>query len=370
MTASRGQLPEELAGRLLTYTNYKWLDVAISATGRSSGLVAAGPGCRPGLRRLRSTKDSGPLVYDERRWAAELASPSSPLGLPSGDGLFEITLDQWVAGVVADGVGGVLTPSKFVASADWPTLRALVAAANEVTSPRAITLVATDAAMLDPEQLGTFIDVVSRSVKPLAFVFAAKRRPLGSAGRVAGLRALLAAVPGSLLLATEVLAALDGLTRGAAAAAIGLTGGLRRPARPDDVTGGGFSNGALPGLFLRELCEHRSPMTYADWYANSPSPRCGRCGGRALDSFAGTDQDRRAILRHNVHTWLAMWDELHPLRREEQQQALAEELRTAFSRHARLRLGNVRLEVDPLLRQLVELDDPEQRSATRAGSWH
>jgi hypothetical protein len=121
-------------------------------------------------------------------------------------------------------------------------------------------------------------------------------------------------------------------------------------------------------LFLRELWEHRSPGIYADWYANSPSPICRACGGRALDAFDNDEADKQAVLRHNLHAWLAVADELGTKNAAEQHRWLADEWSAALAAHLSLRpaLGNI--EADRVLRQLVELDDPMGRRTTPRGA--
>jgi hypothetical protein len=66
----------------------------------------------------------------------------------------------------------------------------------------------------------------------------------------------------------------------------------------------------VPGLFLRELWETRSPSVYADWFANRRAPTCAACGGRSLDRFSSHPLDKQQVLRHNVHAWLDVLDEI------------------------------------------------------------
>jgi hypothetical protein len=369
MTARAG-LPSALTGTLLAYANHDWYDAAVSETARHSrsGLVLAEEEAVPILRRLKAGGYTRALVFDPRLWARQVVSVRAPMVMPESGGLFQVTLDEWAAGIVADGATAVFTPSKFVQAADWPALDAVVRAGNAASRPELITLIAADAAMLDDVHRVKFIDSVKHSSRATAFLFAAARKPLATWGRAAGLRDLVSALPGCLLLGTEVLAATDVLAHGAGAAAIGLTGGLRRPNRPGDQGGGNNAVGGVPGLFLRDLWEQRSPSMYADWYAGRPSPHCSTCG-RVLDSFGSTRSEKKVVLRHNVHAWLEVFSDIGHLRPPERRRWLVGERLDAFMRHASLRPAQSEVEADPLLRQLVELDDPMQRRTTPAGTW-
>lgn len=368
MRAGVTQLPSGLSGRLLAYGTEDFYRVAVTGTAEheASGLVLAGRRAVPIMRRLRWGRYPQPLVFDLRAWSSEVATVGAPFELPEPNGLVSVSADEWLSGVSSAGATAVLTPSKFVPHGAWDVLEAVIEAASHVTVPDVLTLVATDAAMLDEPYVGKLIEVVGQSELPVAFVFAAKDKPLAQRGRAAGLRRVVAGVPGCLILGTEVLSATDALTHGAGAAAIGVTGGLRRPSRPED-RGRGFAAAGVPGLFLRELWESRSPTVYADWYANSTSPWCDECG-RVLDVFGRTASEKEAVLRHNVHAWLGVWSELCALHESERSLELAAELRDAFTRHLALRPA-AGMSADELLRQLVELDDPMQRRTAPDGSW-
>lgn len=57
------------------------------------------------------------MMADVAAWRTVAATSSAPLALPSSDGMFGVTLDDWAAGTAA---GVVLTPSGFVRHRDWP----------------------------------------------------------------------------------------------------------------------------------------------------------------------------------------------------------------------------------------------------------
>jgi hypothetical protein len=364
-------LPAALDGRFLAYTTgeYQGLAAAETASSEASGIVVRDQSPLDALKRSRAYGYSGPVVLDVGEWTTQTAAPDTPTLLHAPDALAQVTLDSWAGGLLAAGADAVLTPSKFVRAGNWAALRAVLAAGEDTSLPGVLTLVATDAAMLDSPRRRTFIKALSRTSRPVALLFAAKNKPLACWGRAAALREVMTALPGCLLMGVEPIAAADAFSYGASAAAIGITGGLRRPRRPGDAGGGPNSKDFLPGLFLRDLWEHRSPGTYADWYASAPSPVCAACGGRALDEFGGDDADKEAVLRHNAHAWLEVHSELRVIDLAARRSVLAGERADALVAHLSLRPATMRLEADPVLRQLAELDDSLGRRTTPEGAW-
>lgn len=209
---------------------------------------------------------------------------------------------------------------------------------------------------LNPELLDQTIRLLSAAQRPIALILLSKQQPLGKQQRMTGLRILLASIPDVLLLASEPAVALDTVLYGASAASVGVTSGLRQPSPPPK--GGGFANGYVTGMLLRELWEHRSPVTYADWYRGRPEPVCVLCPEqRSFASYDPGSRDKNIILRHNLRTWLAVLDELRALPLSEARSHLAQERREALDRNAQLRPQATLSEFDPVLRQLVALDD-------------
>ncbi|WP_219418590.1 hypothetical protein [Pseudonocardia nigra] len=367
---SGGPFVDRVSGRLLCYVapnNESDLAVAVRAaalTGghEASGLVVRGPRTTKLLRSLDQMSAPGtarqPVIVDPGKWTKTVATANVPLDLDADeDVLIPLTLEQWAASWFSAGADAVLTPSGFVESGDWPALKAVLVAGAQVRDPRVATLIATDAAMLDPARLATFLEHVDeqRAGRPLAFVFAAKSVHLARARRMSGLRELLAAFPGSLVVGAEVLAATDVLVHGGTAA-IGLLASQRQP-RPPGKGGGPGSAGFIPGLFLRELWETRSPSIYRDWYRNHSAPVCAGCGGRAVDEFTTDPADKEAVLLHNVHAWLKVLD---GLRGEDLDQHgwLVRERWHARGAHRKLGPRGAGAPVDPLLAALCELDGP------------
>lgn len=355
-------------GRLLAYADAETapLVAALTAAHPASGIVVRGSRAMAAIRALPDAYRRQPMVVDLAAWPTETATADAPFRLPAPDGLFPITLDSLAAAALGDGGALLLTPSRYVAGTDWVSLRAVLAAGAATERDDVVTHVVCHAAMLSPDHRAMFLrnlDEHARS-RPLAFTFCGR---ITSRDSARGLRELVTEFPGSLVVGTDALAGCDIAARGVSAA-IGVTGSLRRPA-PPGTSKGGFANGFVPGLFLHPLWEFRSPTTYADWYANSPSPGCAMCGGRPLDAFSNHPADKQAVLLHNVHAWLRVLDELRSRSPLEAQAWLDADRRRALAEHSVLRPGAGRLAADPLLRSLCEIDDLLGRRTDVTGRW-
>lgn len=359
-----------LAGRLLSYCAAGDVDLidGLLRAHPATGLVVRGAKACDVLAQLPESGSTHPLVVDLGAWAGTEASVEAPMCLPV-DGLFPVDLDMWASSLIDHGASVVLTPSLFVRCADWAALRAVLRTGATTSRSQVRTLVPTDAAMLEPALLGVFLRVLTEHAggRRLVFVFADRKEPLAGRDRMVGLRSVLVHFPGSLVMGADVLAATDVVARGGVGA-VGLTGSLRRPRRPGD-RGGPPAKGWIPGLFLRQMWETRSPSVYADWFANSPSPTCSDCGGRALDGFSADPNDKRQVLRHNVHAWLDVHTEITRRQPAAAKEWLHWERCRGLAAHAALRPVPARLKADALLRALCELDDPQQRRITPTGDW-
>ena len=367
---SGGPVVERMSGRLLCYVApHTAQDVAVVARvaaltfgEETSGLVVRGRHTGELLRDFGRQSPSGAarqsVIVDPGCWTEVVATAEMPMGVPADeDVLFAVPLEEQMESLLQSGAEGVFTPSGFVESGDWQALKAVLVAGARVRDRRVATLVATDAAMLDSARSSTFLQYLDEqhAGRPLAFVFAARSVHLARAGRMAGLRELLDAFPGSLVVGTEILAATDVVVRGGSAA-IGLRASQRKP-RPPGRGGGSQAAGFIPGMFLRELWETRSPSYYAEWYRNRAAPACAACG-RGPESFTCDQADKDAVLIHNVHAWLGVLTDLSRQGDHARMWLVDERWRARLAHHDIGPTGTG-APVDPLLTALCELDGPQ-----------
>jgi hypothetical protein len=241
------------------------------------------------------------LVADTRHWAGHFASAQDPSQVSSQ----LIDLDTWAeCALAASGATAVLMPAGFIRLGDTAALAAVLAELGQASHPGLVGFVATDAQTLTPQYLSEFVDAIGRyRRRPLAFLFADKRKPLAKYPRLNGLRTLLSRFPGSHVHGVDALAGTDAIAHGAGWVGIGASSSRRWPQRPADKEGGPPAAGYMPGTFLRELLEMRSPAIYTDWYANSRSPVCGKCA-RRIDSYRPTPADKARIIAHNMQLFM------------------------------------------------------------------
>ena len=114
--------------------------------------------------------------------------------------------------------------------------------------------------------------------------------------------------------------------------------------------------------------EMRTPSTYADWHANTLSPRCDRCD-RALDLFRVNPAEKTAAIAHNLHGIRDVVTELLAQPQADRRSWLNDERVAAFESHALLVSSAAKVYADLMLRRLIELDDPAGRSTAPGGVW-
>lgn len=306
-------------------------------------------------------------VVDTRGWHAEHATVDVPTDLD--DGLPLYTLDEWgQAALSSSGAAAVLTPSRFLGT-DRAARQSLLRATENSTVDGLVTFLPLDAAVLVGESLAELIeDLRATNKRQFAFVFAGPKRPLENYRRLVGLRRLLAEFSGSWVFGVDALVGTDCLAHGAGLAAVGSSSGRRWPHRPSDAGGGSNAAGYLPGLFLVDIFEFRSPMIYADWYANAPSPMCRSCH-RTLDLFEPTGPDKEAIIAHNLHQISDLAADLLAHDSADQADWLNRFRVQCFETHQQLNGTGAEVVADPTLLHLCSMDDPQMRTALKTGHW-
>lgn len=301
---------------------------------------------------------------DPGAWRHVNATPQEPLS--DVDSLFGIAgwyEQNFPVGGPVDGY----TPSKFLRATDRTARRSLLEQTADLP-PNIITRIAIDASVLEAARRDDFLDdLAAHQGRKFSFIFADKKDPIAEYQRIGGLRQVLGEHPGSEVDHVDPLIAADALASGASWVGVGASSARRMPRRPGDSGSGRNSVGYLPGLFLEKLLELRSPMIYADWYANSRSPYCATCS-RPLDVFEPNSIDKTVIIGHNLHETTAHIGNLF---------AHAPAARAAWLREVRLEAHDRHMQLNPLgdmvlnrgLHKFLELDDPQMRSMSRAGAW-
>jgi len=338
------------------------------AAATAAPMLVSSPEACGGVTTLRADGHSSPLIGDTRQWRHMVATVEVPTEIQAGLPLYD--LDGWASSFLqSSNADAVFTPSYFVSRGDWNALDAVLEATSAISTPGLVTLVPTDAAMLSSHHLSDFLEALRRSPqRRFAFIFADKKTPLQKWDRLNGLRVLLCEFPGSWVIGVDALVATDALAHGAGFAAVGTSSGHRWPRRPGDSGGGPLARNFLPGLFLRDLLEFRSPDFYSDWYADSPSPSCTVCE-RRLDAFEPNDADKQRIIEHNLHAIHCLAADLLGIPAADRPAWLGNARLAALEAHGSLTSQATPVRADPTLRYLCEMDDPQLRSTTPSGAW-
>ncbi|MGH3926430.1 MAG: hypothetical protein ACRDTT_26805, partial [Pseudonocardiaceae bacterium] len=184
---SQSTMTPAVVGRFLAYTTEEHEGVAIAGTQSSpvSGIVVRDRDPQGAVRRMRLAGYRSIVIPEVGAWTREVATPCRPTILRDPDALIQMSLDSWASDLLRAGADAVLTPSRFVPLGDWAALRAVLRAGEETELPEVVTLIATDAAMLDSTYRRTFVELLVTN-RPVALVFAGKNPPFESSGRVAG----------------------------------------------------------------------------------------------------------------------------------------------------------------------------------------
>lgn len=307
------------------------------------------------MPRLRVRADPGAWRHRDATADEPLAGVDNLFGV---EGWYE---QHFPVGGPVDGY----TPSMFLRASDRSARQALLEQTAELPA-NITTRVAIEAAVLGVAHRDQFLeDLAPHRGRKLAFVFADKKNPIANYQRIEGLRQVLNEHPGSEVDHVDPLIAADALASGATWVGVGASSARRMPRRPGDTGGGPPAAGYLPGLFLAELLELRSPMVYANWYANSRSPYCPTCA-RRLDLFEATAADKAVIIEHNLHQTTTHIADLIAVAPDHRRAYLREVRLAALTHHLHLNpLGDI----SPVLRTLLELGDPQMRALSRAGIW-
>ena len=307
-------------------------------------------------------------TFDSGWWQSHYATTISATEATDPLSLVPMTLDGWAVQALAGSrAQRVLTPSAFVAANDWPALQTLVAELAATTHRSLIRFIPTDASMLEAHSIVRFAQVMQPlQGSEVGFLFGGGSEPMARKARLAGLRRILQAHPGALVIGIDPVVASDAAVHGSGQVFVGVSRTFRMPSPPGRTRGGKNSKGFMPGIFNRDLLSIRSPDIFADWYVNHPSPTCSVCR-RAIDDYTSSAVDKAAIIEHNLHSIYLFNLDLLAVPASSRASWLHSRRVEALVAHHPLSQAGADLEAEMTLRRLVELDDPLLRHSTSTG---
>lgn len=276
-----------------------------------SGLIVAGANAYRTVRSLRwQYPDLVMLV--EPTSTAVWATKEAPFVLETS-GLFDEELGDALDAQLQIGASVAVTPTAVCNAGDSEAMKAALKQVNELDRDDFVFLLPVHYRWLDESNIKQLIAIVTRSRHPVAIALAdSSSNPLAHKGAIPSYRRLFEAAPWAMPWRAD-LAAFDALAHGARAAAIGQLPSLRRLTFPDK---GGFSSDKSdmsPHVLLPKLLRYRrSSKMQQEWYASAPADTCPcqHCGGRDIDRFNGSGEQRLQAHLHNLHETTTMRQEI------------------------------------------------------------
>jgi hypothetical protein len=364
-----------LANRLLFIGSQDVVDVLPYVDSAHGGLVVVGAHARATVRRLHLERSDLFLLEQPTAHTQAFASAGSPFVLqsdaddPVQPSLFATsrTVDEVLGAQLRNGASLAVLPTGFVQAGDFETVTAVVAAANAVDRSDTILHLPLDYTWARKPAVEKIIGAAKRSRHPVAVSLGHTGDPGAQVGVADGLRRLVDEAPDVSLWFTD-LCAIDGLARGALAAAIGVVASNRHIVGPGRS---GYSPNPAdrsPNVLLPQHLRYaKAANMTAQWFASSPplSCSCPNCDGKPLDRFDGSRSDARAAHRHNAYHLAAM----HGAMLEAPSRAVwwTDRLNDAALAHTRLSLAtNVKVSPQGALKRWIECDGPSGAGVSTA----
>ncbi|MCO1597650.1 hypothetical protein M8C17_21085 [Micromonospora sp. RHAY321] len=269
-----------------------------------------------------------PVVADLAYYESRMASPETPMLFPETlfgrDGFFD--------DMRARSHSAVFTPTAYVEAGEPAALKAVRAAAQEVTRTDVVVVVPLDVTWLRDSKIDQLIAILKAVPHPIALVLGGQYNPTDSyADIMRNLRRVYQEIGRVGPWRTDPVTALDAMAQGGMFAGVGSSGSLRHLVPPGQATK--ITARFKPSVFIPELLHFFRADTLTERWANVDplSCWCAVCEGRGLDRFdsydTSVDTEARA---HNAASWCALWAQMHALPTGvERQRWLAERIRLA-----------------------------------------
>lgn len=294
-----------LTDRRLLHVNVDEYPVVAGLAGLD-GVVLTGKNADTVATQLRRSGSGLTVLVEAVSPGAAFATSDAPFVLPGADQMFPMTLETYVAERLACGDPYVLSPTGYVAANDPASLKAVVLAANKVSTDRMVVVLPVDGAWLKDSHRRQLIAVIRRCEHPVALVLGSTQNPL-DVGRSTGLVEVLRELPEISLLRADHLSGVEAAARSNGMVAMGLIPSRRRITPPKKKGKSYFKHDRRPQLYHREVHRILAADTRDQWYANMPAPTCAVCcGGRSFDRFDSSPADIRLGTRHNATCMLEL----------------------------------------------------------------
>jgi len=291
-----------LTDRFLVHTSWGAARAVLPLLPQLGGVVLRGAEAATGVGQLHHAGFSGVLAIDPEGYAEAAATAEQPFVLPTG-GLFDVSLPEYLQGQRDLGATVTLTPTGYLWAGDSEALRAATSLAADLDRDDVLFSAPLDIGWFTDDHIDHLIAVLAQLSMPKAVFLGGQFDPLERyKASVRNLRRLVGEAGHVAVLRTD-LTGFDAVCHGAFAASIG-TGGSLRHIIPFGQRRQAANRDQSPSVLHGDLMTFFKGTTLAKRFANHPAPTCNcpACGGRALDSFHGTDDSADAHA-HGIYTW-------------------------------------------------------------------
>lgn len=292
---------QRLSRRVLVVASTEAIQTAAHIDTAGGGLVVAGADAMRTVRQLKRAYPNLTLLADPTSHTAHVASEGEPFML-GGEGLFQFTLSDHLAGQISAGADIAVTPTGFIEAGDAKALKAAMEMVNAVDRDDVLFLLPTHPRWCAEPNVQQLIAVAQRSRHPVALTLGHKTDPLVTKGVPAGFRRFFSEVGWAMPWRTD-LAAFDALAHGAKAAVVGQLPSLRRINLPGEKGFAGRPGEQFPSVLMTDLLRYsRVSHMRENWFASvsAYACECSVCDGRAIDRFSGSPEHRLEAHLHNL----------------------------------------------------------------------
>jgi hypothetical protein len=246
-----------------------------------------------------------PVVFDPEAYRRHVASTHEPFHFDT-DGMFPETLEENLSNQRALGVDVAQTPTGFIRVDNVDALEAAAEQADRLRRDDFMFTAPLDVAILDEQPLVDRIGrILNALAPPVSLILASQFDPLdkNAEARVRTLRSL-AAGPAAVAVMRTDFNALDLLSHGAFAGAIGSGGSMRHATDPAERARSINPDDESPSVLYERLASWWRGSKIAREHGRMPAPSCDciPCDKRRISRFLSKDDsdDARA---HGAIIW-------------------------------------------------------------------
>ncbi|MDR6508050.1 hypothetical protein [Arthrobacter oryzae] len=347
-TGVRTRAVQALDSRVLSLTTSDAFATANHINKELGGLVLAGSNAYADAKAIRHYRPDLVLAIEPKSATTYTATATQPFHLDQG-GIIEETLDDVLQGQRQCGTNIALTPTGFIDIGDSRPAKKAVELANEVVGDDIVLLLPVHYKWCQPDHINQLITIAKKSIHPVALTLCdGSSDPLSHRGVPEGYRKFFSSVPDAIAWRADI-GGFDALTFGALASVIGQLPSLRRGKDPSKKSTAINPADTTPNILLPTLLRYaRSSYMQENWFANVPSLTCDCtiCGGKPVDRFSGSSEDRLTGHLHNLATLTSLASEVREVGRDQLKQWWREKLESAETAREHL-AGYTATTVDP-----------------------